>query len=126
MRGRRRCLGFIQQQARARKYPAVAGNIKAAKVLLRKAMKGQPVSAKVTLDAEQWRVADAGASARQPVPEQQDHRRIQYRLRPMWGLKSVETAEVVIGGIDPVELGGRTATIPEIWQAAPASQSESR
>ena len=51
MRGRRSCLGFIQQQARARKYPAVAGNIKAAKAFPRKAMKGQPVPAKVTLDA---------------------------------------------------------------------------
>ena len=50
----------------------------------------------------------------------------------MWGLKSVETAEVVIGGIELVEnikkgqlkigkLGGRTATMPEIWQAALAS-----
>ena len=51
MRDRRRCLGFIQQQARARKYPAVAGNIKAAKAFLRKAMKGQPAPAKATLDA---------------------------------------------------------------------------
>ena len=51
MRGRRRCLGFMQQQARARKYPAAAGNSKAAKAVPRKAMKGQPAPAKVTLDA---------------------------------------------------------------------------
>ena len=41
----------MQQQTRARKYPAVAGNSNAAKAFPRKAMKGQPVSATVTLDA---------------------------------------------------------------------------
>jgi hypothetical protein len=47
----------------------------------------------------------------------------------MLGLKSFRTAAVVIGGIELAEkinkgqfktgkLGGRTATMPEIWQAA--------
>jgi hypothetical protein len=50
----------------------------------------------------------------------------------MLGLKSFRTAAVVIGGIGLAEkikkgqfrlgkLGGRTATMPEIWQAALAS-----
>ena len=60
---------------------------------------------------------------------ERDHRRIKQRLRPMLGLKSFATAKVVIGGIELVEkikkgqfkmgkLGGPTATMPEIWQAA--------
>ena len=62
----------------------------------------------------------------------QDHRRIKQRLRPMLGPKSFETAKVVIGGIELEEkirkgqfkmgkLGGPTATMPEIWQAALAA-----
>ena len=50
----------------------------------------------------------------------------------MLGLKSFRTAAVVIGGIELAEkikkgqfqlgkLGGRTATMPEIWQAALAA-----
>lgn len=60
---------------------------------------------------------------------EQDHRRVKQRLRPMLGLKSFRTSTVVIGGIELAEkikqgqfkigkLGGRTATMPEIWQAA--------
>ncbi len=60
---------------------------------------------------------------------EQDHRRVKQRLRPMLGLKSFRIATVVIGGIELAEkikqgqfkigkLGGRTATMPEIWQAA--------
>jgi transposase-like protein len=63
---------------------------------------------------------------------EQDHRRIKQRLRPMLGLKSFETAKVLIGGIELVEkikkgqfkmgkLGGPTATMPKIWQAALAA-----
>src|SRR3984893_11298735 len=63
---------------------------------------------------------------------EQDHRRIKHRLRPMLGLKSFRTAAVVIGGIELAEkikkgqvkigkLGGRTARMPEIWQAALAA-----
>ena len=50
----------------------------------------------------------------------------------MLGLKSFETAEVVIAGIELAEkikkgqfkmgkIGGRQATLPEIWQAVLAS-----
>jgi transposase-like protein len=63
---------------------------------------------------------------------EQDHRRVKQRLRPMLGLKSFRTATVVIGGIELAEkikkgqfkigkLGGRSATIPNIWQAALAA-----
>jgi transposase-like protein len=63
---------------------------------------------------------------------EQDHRRIKQRLRPMLGLKSFDTAEIVISGIELAEkikkgqfkvgkLGGRGATLPEIWQAALAA-----
>ena len=63
---------------------------------------------------------------------EQDHRRVKQRLRPMLGLKSFRTAAVVIGGIELAEkikkgqfklgkLGGRTARMPEIWQAALAA-----
>jgi transposase-like protein len=63
---------------------------------------------------------------------EQDHRRVKHRLRPMLGLKSIPTAAVVISGIELAEkirkgqyktgkLGGRTATMPAIWQAALAA-----
>ena len=109
-------------------------------------MKGQRVTTKITLDAY--------AASHRAVAElkdscelrkrvilrsskylnnliEQDHRRVKQRLRPMLGLKSFETAEVVIGGIELAEkikkgqfktakLGGHMATMPEIWRAAPA------
>src|SRR6186997_3584089 len=60
---------------------------------------------------------------------EQDHRRIKQRLRPMLGLKSFQTAAVVIGGIELAEkikkgqfkigkLGGHTASMPDLWRAA--------
>src|ERR1700686_5396107 len=63
---------------------------------------------------------------------EQDHRRVKQRLRPMLGLKSFRTAAVVISGIELAEkirkgqykigkLGGQTATMPTIWQAALAA-----
>ena len=63
---------------------------------------------------------------------EQDHRRMKQRLRPMLGLKSFRTAVVVISGIELAEkirkgqyrtgkIGGRTATMPTIWQAALAA-----
>ena len=63
---------------------------------------------------------------------EQDHRRVKQRLRPMLGLKSFRTAAAVISGIELAErikkgqykigkLGGRTATMPTIWQAALAA-----
>ena len=66
---------------------------------------------------------------------EQDHRRVKQRLRTMLGFKSFSTATVVIGGIELAEkikkgqfklgkLGGRTATMPEIWRAALAASAE--
>jgi transposase-like protein len=61
---------------------------------------------------------------------EQDHRRVKQRLGPMLRLKGFGTAAVVIGGIELaarikkgqfVRLGGRTARMPEIWQAALAA-----
>ena len=63
---------------------------------------------------------------------EQDHWRVKQRLGPMLGLKSFQTATIVIGGIELAEkikkgqfkigkLGGPTATMPEIWQAALAA-----
>ncbi len=63
---------------------------------------------------------------------ERDHRRIKQRLRAMLGLKSFQTSEVVIGGIELAEkikkgqfkrgkLGGRRAGVPEIWRAALAA-----
>jgi transposase-like protein len=57
------------------------------------------------------------------------HRRVKHRLGPMLGLKNIRNAAFVIGGIElaaqikkgqfPIgKLGGRTARMPEIWQAA--------
>ena len=122
-------------------------NVNAAKAFLRKAMKGQRIPTKITLDAyaaSHRAVADLKDTCelpRQVVVRsckylnnviEQDHRRIKQRLRPMLGLKSFRTAAVVIGGIELAEkikkgqfkigkLGGRTARMPEIWQAALAA-----
>jgi transposase-like protein len=60
---------------------------------------------------------------------EQDHRRIKQRLRSMLGLKSFQTGDMVIRGIElaekikkeqfkMVKLGGRRATLPEIWRDA--------
>jgi len=122
-------------------------DVNAAKAFLRKAMKGRRVPAKVTLDAyaaSHRAVADLKESGE--LPEQlvvrsskylnnlieQDHRRIKQRLRPMLGLKSFESATIVISGIELAEkikkgqfkfgkLGGAGATMPEIWRAALAA-----
>ena len=119
-------------------------DVNAAKVFLRKAMKGQRVPTKVTLDAyaaSHRSVADLkgdGELSKRVVVRsskylnnliEQDHRRIKQRLRPMLGLKSFETAAIVISGIELAEkikkgqfkigkLGGRRAMPQEIWQAA--------
>jgi transposase-like protein len=119
----------------------------AAKAFLRKAMKGQGVPAKITLDAyaaSHRAVADLKQQGELPEEVlvrsskylnnivEQDHRRIKHRLGPMLGLQSFRTAAVVIGGIELAEkikkrqfkideLGGSKATLPEIWQAALAA-----
>ena len=122
-------------------------DVQAAKSFLRKAMKGQRVPTKITLDAyaaSHRAVADLKASHELPKRVvvrsskylnnliEQDHRRVKHRLGPMLGLKSYETARVVIGGIELAEkikkgqfkigkLGGRYATVAAIWQAALAA-----
>jgi transposase-like protein len=122
-------------------------DINAAKAFLRKAMKGQRIPMKITLDAyaaSHRAVADLKETGELPKRVrvrsnkylnnviEQDHRRVKQRLRPMLGLKSFRTAAVVIGGIELAEkikkgqfkigkLGGRTARMPEIWQAALAA-----
>jgi len=75
---------------------------------------------------EEWRVVKESSDSNNLI--EQDHRRIKQRLRPMLGLKSFETADIVISGIELAEkikkgqfkmgkLGGRRATLPEIWRA---------
>lgn len=122
-------------------------DINAAKAFLRKAMTGQRVPNKVTLDAyaaSHRAVADLKDSGELPKPMlvrsskylnnsiEQNHRRIKQRLRPRLELKSFETAAIVISGIEPAEkikkgqfkmgkLGGRRAMLQQIWQAALAA-----
>ena len=119
-------------------------DVNAAKAFLRKALKGQRIPTKITLDAyaaSHRAVAELKSSGELPKRVrvrtskylnntiEQDHRRVKQRLRPMLGLKSFRTATVVIGGIELAEkikkgqfkigkLGGRSATMPNIWQAA--------
>lgn len=93
-------------------------DVNAAKAFLRKAMKGQRIPTKITLDAyaaSHRAVSDlkqnGELSPRVLVRTskylnnliEQDHRRIKQRLRPMLGLKSYRTAVVVIGGIELAE-----------------------
>ena len=113
---------------------------KAAQTFLRKAMRNQGVPTKITLDASaasHRAVADLKENGEWPrhVPVrtskylnnriEQDHRRIEQRLRPMLGLKSFRTAAVVIRGIELAEKikkaqftiskrGGRTARLPVV------------
>jgi len=122
-------------------------DVNAAKAFLRKAMKGQRIPTKITLDAyaaSHRAVADLKKNGELPKRVQvrsskylnniieQDHRRVKERLRPMLGLKTFRTAAVVISGIELAEkikkgqyktgkLGGRTATMQAIWQAALAA-----
>jgi transposase-like protein len=110
-------------------------------------MKSQRIPTKITLDAyaaSHRAITELKAMDELPMRVrlrtskylnnaiEQDHRRVKQRLRPMLGLKSFPTAAVVIGGIELAEkikkgqfqlgkLGGRTATMPEIWRAALAA-----
>src|SRR6201986_2897966 len=90
----------------------------AAKIFLRKAMKGQRTPTQITLDAyaaSHRAVADLKENGEVPKRVllrsskylnnliEQDHRRIKQRLRPMLGLKSFPNAVVVISGIELAE-----------------------
>ena len=118
-------------------------DVNAAKAFLRKAMRNERIPVKITLDAyaaSHRAVADLKDSGELPKRAQvrtskylnnrieQDHRRIKQRLRPMLGLKSFQTAAVVLGGIELAEkikkgqfkigkLGGPTASMPDLWRA---------
>jgi transposase-like protein len=122
-------------------------DVAAAKAFLRKAMRHQRTSTKITLDAyaaSHRAVADLKRAGELPKRVrvrsskylnniiEQDHRRVKHRLGPMLGLKSFRTAAVVIRGMELAEkikkgqfqigkLGGPTATMPEIWRAAVAA-----
>ena len=122
-------------------------DVNAATAFLRKAMKGQRIPTKITLDAyaaSHRAVADLRQSGELPKRVrvrsskylnntiEQDHRRVKQRLRPMLGLKSFRNAAVAIGGIELAEkikkgqfktgkLGRPMATMEEIWQAALAA-----
>jgi transposase-like protein len=128
-------------------YLSRTRDVNAAKTFLRKAIKEQRVPTKITLDgyaASHRAVAELKDSGELPKRVlvrsckylnntiEQDHRRIKQRLRPMLGMKSFQTAAVVISGIELAEkikknqfkigkLGGRPARMPEIWQAALAA-----
>jgi transposase-like protein len=63
---------------------------------------------------------------------EQDHRRIKRRIRPMLGFKRFDRAAVTISAIKLVQkiqkhqfkistLGGRSATMPELWNAVLAA-----
>src|SRR5216684_1829802 len=63
---------------------------------------------------------------------EQDHRRVKQRIRPMLGFKRFDNAAVTISGIELAEkikkgqfktgkLGGRKATMTELWNAALAA-----
>src|SRR6266851_5552807 len=63
---------------------------------------------------------------------EQDHRRIKQRTRPMLGFKRFDHAAVTISGIELVQkiqkhqfktgqLGRRSATMPELWNAVLAA-----
>ena len=125
-------------------YLSEKRDVNAAKAFLRKAMKSQRIPTKITLDAyaaSHRAITELKAMGELPKRVrvrtskylnnaiEQDHRRVKQRLHPMLGLKSFPTAAVVIGGIELAEkikkgqfkLGGRTATMPEIWRAALAA-----
>ena len=122
-------------------------DVNAAKIFLRKGIKHRRVPTKLTLDAyaaSHRAVADLKQSRELPQRVkvrsskylnnlvEQDHRRVKQRPNPMLGLKSSRNAAVVIGGIELAaqiqkgqfqmgKLGGRTARVPELWQAALAA-----
>ena len=128
-------------------YLSRTRDVNAARTFLCRAIKNQRMPTKITLDAyaaSHRAVSDlkenGELSNRVQVRSskylnnliEQDHRRVRQRLRPMLGLKSFRTAAVVISGIELAEkirkgqykigkLGGQTATMPAIWQAALAA-----
>ena len=122
-------------------------DVNAAKSFLRSAMKNTRVPAKITLDA----YAASHRAVREmkndgELPHrvkvrssqylnnlvEQDHRRVEQRIRPMVGFKRFDNAAVTISGIELAEkikkgqfktgkLGGYNATMTELWNATLAT-----
>ena len=122
-------------------------DVNAAKTFLRRAMKNTRKPTKITLDAyaashravrEMKETGDLSQRVRVRSSQylnnliEQDHRRVKQRIRPMLGFKRFENAAVTISGIELAEkikkgqfktgkLGGRRATMSELWSAALAA-----
>jgi transposase-like protein len=122
-------------------------DVNAAKAFLRSAMKNTRVPTKITLDAyaashragrEMQRDDELPRRVRTRTSQylnnliEQDHRRVKQRVRPMLGFKRFDNAAVTISGIELAEkikkgqfkigkLGGRHATMAELWNAALAA-----
>jgi transposase-like protein len=122
-------------------------DVNAAKAFLRRAMKKTCKPTKITLDAYAAshravrEMKEAGELSRRVRVRssqylnnliEQDHRRVKKRMRPMLGFKRFENAAVTISGIELAEkikkgqfktgrLGGRKATMPELWGSALAA-----
>jgi transposase-like protein len=119
----------------------------AAKSFLGTAMKNTRVPTKISLDAyaashravremkedgELPRLVKVRSSQYSNNLVEQDHRRVKQRIRPMLGCKQFNNAAVTISGIELAEkikkgqyqtgkLGGRKATITELWNAVLAA-----
>ena len=122
-------------------------DVNAAKSFLRNAVKNTRVPTKITLDAyaaSHRAVREMKADRELPPRVQvrssqylnnlveQDHRRVKQRVRPMLGFKQFDNAAVTISGIELAEkikkrqfkigkLGGRHATMADLWNAALAA-----
>ena len=128
-------------------YLSERRDVNAAKYFFRKAMKSVGMPRVITLDA----YAASHRAVRELKAEgcllrrvrvrssrylnnmiEQDHRRIKQRTRPMLGFKRFDHAAVTISGIELMQkiqkhqfktgkLGGRSATMPELWNAVLAA-----
>ena len=122
-------------------------DVNAAKTFLRNAIKNRRTPTKITLDADAAshravrEMKEAGELPRRVRVRssqylnnviEQNHRRVRQRIRPMLGFKRFDHAVVTISGIELAEkikkgqfktgkLGGWSATMSELWNAALAS-----
>jgi transposase-like protein len=108
-------------------------DVNAAKSFLRSATKNTRVPTKIRLDA----YAASHRAVREmmqdgELPGVQDHRRVKQRIRLMLGFKQFDNTVIKISGIELAEkikkgqfktgkLGGRNATMTELWNAAVAA-----
>jgi transposase-like protein len=121
--------------------------VNAAKSFLRSAMKNTRIPTKIRLDAyaashravrEMKEDGELPRRVRSRTSQylnnmvEQDHRRVKQRVRPMLGFKRFDNAVVTISGIELAEkikkgqfkigkLGGRHATMADLWTAALAA-----